>query len=173
VPFKSFYTFLFDGNPKSKVPPDLLKYNSPITSQYAISLFMKNAPLNNYLDTWLNNIGLWYIDKEELFKFIKKAVNEFKVNRKDIFYIYKKKADPKLFSILSDRFPEYKGKEIEYFCELIENSKDRNLIYESLGLGKPKKGKKKGEIDSADPEEISVEDFLKNTFTIKEISVIK
>ena len=170
--YKTFYNWLFDGNLKSNIPPDLLKYNSPITSQYVISLFSKVGPLNNYLDTWMNNIGLWYLDKEELFKFVKKAVSDFKVTRKDVFYIYKKKADPKLFSAISEKFPEYKAKEIQYFCELIENSSDRNLIYESLGLGKPKKGKKKGEIDSADPEEISLESFLSNTFKIKEISSI-
>ena len=96
MPFKTFNTWLFDGNLKSDIPNReiLLKYNSPITSMYAINIFLSVGKLNYYLNQQFNNVGLWYLDREELFKFIKKCVKDFKVQRNQLSYIpYPKRKD--------------------------------------------------------------------------------
>ena len=79
MPFKTFNSWLFDGSrntplPKAKDGIDILKYNSPITHTYALSLFLRNGVLNHYLDKYFNNIGLRYLPKEELFLFLKQCV---------------------------------------------------------------------------------------------------
>ena len=86
MPYRTFTSWLFDGSRSSEFPepkyddsgkeiiPDLLKYNSPITVTYAISMFLKNGPLNYYLDNYFNNINLRYMDKKDVFIFIKKCV---------------------------------------------------------------------------------------------------
>ncbi len=54
-PYNLFQTWLFDWNLKTPIPePEvLLKYNSPITHNYLLSMFMKHAQLNHYLDQYL------------------------------------------------------------------------------------------------------------------------
>ena len=86
MPFKTFNKWLFDGNLKTQVNSDLLKYNSPITHTYVISMFQRSGKLNHFLDAYLNNINLYYLDKEELFNFIKKCVMDFRINRRDITF---------------------------------------------------------------------------------------
>ena len=46
MPFKAFNSWLFDGNIKTPIPKakdgvDVLKYNSPITHTFVISLFLR------------------------------------------------------------------------------------------------------------------------------------
>ena len=101
MPHKTFNNWLFDGNPKSKIPsgngiPDLLSYKSPINHQYMISMFLNQGRLNHYLDEYFNNMGLYYLDKEELMKFIKKCVIDFKIQRKSLPFISRTK-NTKLF----------------------------------------------------------------------------
>ena len=88
MPFKTFNTWLFDGNQSSPIPKDILKYNSPISHTYVISLFLKNGTLNNYLDKYFNDLNLRYLTKEELFRFIKKCVLDFKIKTIDSPFLY-------------------------------------------------------------------------------------
>ena len=87
--YKVWFDWLFDGNIKSPIPkgekiPAILKYNSPITHTYVISIFINNGPLNWFLNKYFNNISLRYLDKGELFHFIKKCIIDFRVQRKNI-----------------------------------------------------------------------------------------
>ena len=64
-----------------------MKYNSPITATYVISMFLTNGPLNHYLDSYFNNINLRYLDKKELFGFIKEGIVE-KLPYKELIEIF-------------------------------------------------------------------------------------
>jgi len=78
-PYQVFNKWLFDGNRSSPIPepkfttegkvsvPDILKYNSPITHTFALRLFMRNGPLNYYLNKYFNDINVRYLSREELF----------------------------------------------------------------------------------------------------------
>ena len=111
MPFKTYYTWLFDGNSNTPIPsprtsddgkvivPDILKYNSPITNSYAISVFLKNLPLNKYLDKYFNHINVHSIPREDLFYFLKKCVLEFRVGRYNTVY-YKRRYNDKLYGII-------------------------------------------------------------------------
>jgi len=178
MPFKTFYNWLFDGDLKSQFPkpkvnndgkvivPDILKYNSPITHKYVISVFMSNGKLNNFLNTYFNNIGLLYLDKAEFFKFMKRCVIDFKIKRKDILFIPFKKQD-KLFNLLRDKIAVVKDHDITLLCDIINTSKDKREIYKSLGLEDVKKEKVKQRKKT--DKKITLEDFLSENFSVVEI----
>lgn len=172
MPFKTFNNWLFDGSrntpiPKPKDGVDILKYNSPITHTYALSLFLRNGPLNNYLNEYFNDINLRYLPKEELFYFLKKCVLDFRFTRRDItYYPYQRKT--KLFETLRDKIPHLKNCDIATLCDIVDKSKDKETIYQTLGIEKPKKQKLKKQKKSQGAQKIPLEKFLKDNFsTIK------
>jgi hypothetical protein len=168
MPFKTFHNWLFDGSrdtpfPKATDKVDILKYNSPITHTYVISMFPKQGPLSHYLNTYFNNMNVRYLEKEELFKFIKKCVLDFRVKRRDVTYFpYQRKT--KLFQRLREKFPEFKNHEINTMCKKIDDSEDKNIIYESLNVEKPKK--KKLTKKQKQRGKISLKQFLDRNFSI-------
>jgi hypothetical protein len=126
-------------------------------------MFPKQGALNHYLNTYFNNINLRYLEREDLFKFIKKCVLDFRVKRKDVTYFpYKRQS--KLFNVLRDKLPQFKNHEINKICKLIDESEDKNAIYEGLNIEKPKKKKmKKGKKQTG---KISLKMFLDRNFSI-------
>ena len=172
-PYTVFSNWLFDGSRSSPIPKatekiDLLKYNSPITPTYLISMFVKNGPLNHYLDKHFNNIGLRYLDKEELFKFIKKCVLDFRVRRSDIGY-FRYHHQTKLFNILREKLPTLKNNDISLLCNIIDKNEDKGTIYQTLGLEVIKKKKVKRGTKKIKKRNISLDEFLKENFSIIEM----
>jgi len=170
--YKTFFSWIFNNDIKSSIPrgeniPDILKYNSPITSTYVISLFLNNGPLNYYLDSYFNNINLRYIDKEELLFFIKKCVIDFKVQRKNIPFVQYKK-NTKLFDSLRAKIPIIKNYDVSLLCDLVEKSPDVGRIYSSLGIDKPKK-KKLTSVKQKNEGKISLQDLLSRNFSVIKI----
>jgi len=174
MPYKLFQNWLFDGDLKSKIPvgegiPDLLSYKSPITPQYMITLFLNNGKLNCFLNDYFNNIGLYYMDKEELMRFVKKCIYDFKIQRKSLPFIPREK-NGKLFDSLRKKIPILKKNDITLLCNLIDKSGQKEEVYYSLGLEKPETIKKqKGLKKSTKKDKESVKEFLKNNFKIMEI----
>jgi hypothetical protein len=175
-PFQIFFSWLFDGNIKSQFPhpqvsdsgevivPDLLKYNSPITVTFLMKVFLRSAKLNSYLDKYFNNINLRYLDKEEFFRFIKQAVIDFKVNRRELVYYQYDKRDV-LFEKLRKKMPLIKNSDLSLLCLLIEKSDQKNDVYNSLGMEQIKKTKSK----QTEQKKISLKEFLMN-FSLVEVN---
>jgi hypothetical protein len=169
MPFKTYNNWLFDGQrntpiPKAKNGIDILKYNSPISHTFVVSMFLKHGPLNSYLNKYFNDINLRYLTKEELFKFIKKCVLDFKVKKRDITY-YPRRAKQVLYETLRERIPTLKNDDILLLCEIIEKSDNKDSIFESLNLEKPKKKRlKKGKKKTA--KKITLDEFLNEHFSI-------
>ena len=166
-PYKLFWNWCFDGNIKSPVPePDiLLKYNSPISSIFLLKSIINNAKLNYYLNTYLNNYSISILDKEELFFFYKKCIVDFKISRRDIHYskyIY----ENKLSTIVKNKYPMLKNPDIELLVDIINNSKDKDSIYTSFGLDKPKKEKikKRKKKDKDNKNNKTLDSFLSENF---------
>jgi len=179
MPYRTFNNWLFDGRPNSPIPkpkmdenkktiiPDILKYNSPIRNTYVIGLFLKNPSLNFYLNSYFNNINLWYLSREELFKFIKKCVIDFRVKKNNLmFYKYQKRKI--LYDKLRDKQPILKNDDLLLLCDIIENSSNKKSIYDSLNLEMPKKTKIK-KTKQIKTKKISLKNFLEKHFFIKEI----
>jgi hypothetical protein len=170
MPFRTFNSWLFDQNKTSPIPPakngvDILKYNSPITNTFVLSLFMRNGPLNHYLDKYFNNMGLRYLSKEDVFKFIKQCVIDFRVRKRDIVF-YKFRRQDKLYNILREKFPQFKNDDISLLCELIEKSDEKEAIYNSIGLATPKKKKLKMGKKRVKKGKVPLKQFLAEHFSI-------
>lgn len=164
-----FYSWLFDGQKTSPIPPpkddiDLLKYNSPITNTFILPLFMRNGNLNYYLNSYFNNMGLRYMSREDVFKFIKKCVFDFKIKRRDVIF-YKFSYQDKLYTVLRDKFPQFKNDDITLLSEIINKSKDKQVIWESLGLKLPVKKKLKRGNKKIQKKNISLKIFLTEHFS--------
>jgi hypothetical protein len=174
MPYQTFQNWLFDGDLKSKIPtgekvPDLLSYKSPITSQYMISLFLNNGKLNCFLNEYFNNIGLFYLEKEELMHFLKKCVFDFKIQRRSLPYIQRTK-NTKLFEALRKKIPIMKNNDISLLCDIVDKSDIKENVYYSLGLEKQETIKKqKGLKKSTKKDKETIEDFLKNNFKTMEL----
>lgn len=170
-PFQTYFTWLFDFNPKSPIPKDLLKSTSSISNTYAISTFLNCGPLNKYLDDYYNNIGVYYLEKKDLFTFLKKCVKDFRINRKSIAYIPWKKTT-KIYDALRKKLPELKAFEISFLCETIDKSEEKDEILATLGLDVAvKKKTTKKEIKEMQEKEVknenlTVAEFLKENFEI-------
>ena len=147
MPFKTFFNWAFDGNIKTPIPsgegvPDILKYSSPINANFLMRSFVTHGKLNFYLNKYLNNMGVRYIDKEDLFFFIKQCILDFKIKRKDIHFINWDRTGA-LFTKISKKFPLLKKDEIKIICDVIDKSEEKESIYRSLGLDKKKVTKEK------------------------------
>lgn len=161
-PYQLFWNWCFDNKPDSPVPnPEvLLKYNSPINSTFLLKSFVRHAKLNHYLNIYLNNIGIYYIEREELFYFIKQCIKDFKVKRKEIHYSSYRTRDV-LFEKLNIKLPYLKNYDIELLSGIIQRSSDRDSIYSALGLEKPKKQKLKKRVQQ---KKITLRSFLQTNF---------
>jgi len=173
MPFRTFNNWLFDGIKDSPIPKpkngvDILKYNSPITHTFLVAMFLRNGYLNSYLNKYFNDINLRYLSKEELFKFIKKCVIDFRIKKRDIVY-YPRRTKQILYEKLREKIPTLKNDDILLLCEIIEKSNNKDAIFESLNLEKPKKRSMKTKKSKKDKtKKISLEDFLSEHFSIVE-----
>lgn len=180
MPYKTFNNWLFDGRKSSSIPasrtddngklivPDILKYNSPIHHTFLIALFLRHGPLNYYLNNRFNNINLRYLSREEILKFIKKCVIDFKIKKRDLMF-YKRRPRQILYDKLRDRMPLLKNDDVSLLCDIIEKSDDKNSVYESLGLEKPQKMKVK-KTKKVRPKKITLDNFLNEHFSMIETS---
>lgn len=184
MPYRTFYNWLFDGSRTSEIPkpqsdsdgkvitPDILKYNSPITNSFLISMFLKKGPLNHFLNETFNNINLYYMDKAEIMKFIKKCVFDFKVSRREITYVPFYRKQDKLMKKLRNRFPTLKPEELQMLADSINDSGDKERIYQTLGIEMPKKKKirlsKKSNGKQKKAKKITEKEFLEKNFSIVE-----
>ena len=187
--YRSFFRWMFDGNLDSPLPSYvdarkgkiLVSSNaSPITQHFLVKLFINNGSLNQYFDKYLNNIYLWSIDKEELMFFVKECAYNFKIPRSSIPFLPRKQAKTKLFQALSRKLPLLKNFELDYLCDIVDKSPNKNAIYASLNLGKPaktkitkrkrKKSKKSaGSMTFRDNSAMNLSEFIKRNFKIKEM----
>jgi len=123
--------------------------------------------LNYYLNEYFNNINLRYLTREELLKFIKKCVMDFKVKKRDIMF-YKRRARKILYEKLREKMPLLKNDDVLLLCDIVESSPSKESIYDALGLDKPKKRKVRKKKKSK-VKKIKVDEFLNDHFSILNI----
>lgn len=165
-PYQLFFNWLFDGQKTSAIPrPEiLLKYNSPINEMFLLKMFIQVGRLNYLLNDY-NHIGIYYLDREELFYFIKQCVRDFKVKRRDIHYFPRQKREI-LAEKLKEKLPLIKDHEISILAAAVEKSDDKERIYSSLGIDKPKKTRSKKSKGKSKSEKTDLKSFLNNNFEI-------
>ena len=175
MPYKKFLKWAFDGDVNTPIPDKavLLKYNSPITHTYLLSIMIRNGKLNHYLNQSINNFWFRSIEKEEAFHFFKKCIKDFKVKRNSIHFVPPPRRKTKLFDSLRNKFPSLKSDDIMLLCDVIDDSDGKEQVYSTLGIDKPKKQKvkvkketKKKKSDSI--KKLSLDKFMSDNFKIME-----
>jgi len=164
MPWKTLNNWLFDGSRQSPVPEILYDKKSPITPKYLIKMFMNHGPLNRYLNEYLNTLWIFSLEKEELLRFIKNCVIDYKVKKGSLFYS-KRKSQDKLFDILRERIPFLKNDDLTLLVDVISSSSNRDEIYETLGLDVPKVKKSK----KTKPKKISQKNYLNENYVVIEL----
>jgi hypothetical protein len=120
-----------------------------------------------FLNKHFNNIGLWYVDKETLFKFLKRAIIDFKVRRSELFFMKSRKSKETLIEKLEEKFPLLKYNELQLLYETIESSDQKSAVYNSFGMKKPRKRKvKKEKKIKKTNAKTSAKNFLKKHFEV-------
>jgi len=170
MPYKLFFNWAFSNNIKDPIPqgsdiPDILRYDSPIQATFLLKTFINNAKINHYLNKYLNNIGVRYIDKEDLFYFIKQCIIDFKIKRRDIHYIQWSDNDL-LFNKITKKSPLLKKDEISILCDLINKSDNKESIYRSLGIDKKEVTKTKNKTNKKSEAKISSKNYIAQNFGI-------
>ncbi len=166
--YSTFWDWIFDGNMKSPIPnePNILKYNSSINEVFILKSVIKHARLNAYLNEWFNNIGIRYIEKDELFVFFKNCVHDFNFKKRDIHYSKYKPRDM-LFERLRKKFTTMKNYDVDLLSKVIQASADRDSIYSALGLEKPKKQKLKKRVKK---KKVSLKNFMAENFSLQKVT---
>jgi hypothetical protein len=163
-PYHLYSSWLFNPDLKIPVPKELLTYNSPITIPYAINMFIMNAKLNLFLDQNLNTLEAYYLEKEEVFNFLKKCVKDFKIHKKDIPFIPRQKNE-KIYEELRKKIAVLKNYEISLLADIINKSENKDKIYVSLGLSKIEKPKKIKKIDKKN-KGIAIKEYIKKNYVV-------
>jgi len=170
--FKTLTNWLFDGSKISKIPDTkkdkegkvIVEDIRKLPPQYLLSMFVGHGTINYYLNNYFNNVNLYYVSIDDILYFLKKCIIDFKVQRNQITY-FKKSSTDELFDALREKLPQFKNNDIVLLCELVNNSNEKEQIYQTLGLKSPKKekvkiGKKNKKINT------SLESVTRENFSI-------
>ena len=137
----SIYTilikWLYDGSSSSQLPREV-EESKEIGSQY-ILWFFKDSAYNVYMNSVFNNYDIYKLDKNECLKFLKECV--LKTGFKPRFVPKQRDPETKIAKILKIKYPYFKRNDIELLVSIIDNSDEKDQIYETLGLYGPKKTK--------------------------------
>lgn len=129
--------WLYDGSAVSKIPKSVIDANE-IGSQYLLWYF-KNSIYNVYINKHFNNFDIYKLDKEASLKLLKESILSTGFRPK--YTPKQKNTTSKIFGILKKRYPYFKSDDIKLLITIIDNSEEKDQIYETLGLYNPKKKK--------------------------------
>ena len=158
--------WLFDGSKTTIIPEDVIKDKS--ISQLYLLYYFQSSHYNLYINNTFNNYGLFAMDREEIFQFLKDCISSTGYRPPFIKRTPKKKN--RLVDSLVEKYPYLKKEEIFMMVELIDASDEKDSIYEMFGFYMPKKKKitkaeaKRMEKEAAEQKtkEVSLTDLLGN-----------
>lgn len=136
-PYTLLNNWLLDNNKDSIIPEDLVN-DKTIGPQY-ILYFFQGSIYQPFISNLFNNYGVFQLDRLEVFKLVKQAVRLSGFRQKYIKRFTESKT--KLSKSLKSQYPYLKYDDVNLLVDKIEESDDRETIYEMLGLSVPKKVK--------------------------------
>jgi len=136
-PYTLLNRWLYDGSRSTQVPEDVLKDKS--VSQLYLLYFFQASPFILYISKHFNNYGLFQMDREDVFKFIKECV--LLTGYRPPFVQRLKPPKSKFVDCLRLKYPFLKDEELWMLVDIIDKSDEKDNIYEMFGLYTPKKKK--------------------------------
>jgi len=158
--------WLFDGSTITQIPVEVVQDKS--ISQMYILYYFQMSHLNIYIDKYFNNYNLFALDRLDLFKFLKQSIQL--CGYKPPFVKKGPKIKNKLVDILKGKYPYLKKEELFMLVDFIDNSEEKDSVYEMFGFYSPKKKKitdaerkrMKQKTSEQKDKEISLEDLMEN-----------
>jgi len=129
--------WLYDGSKDTIIPEDVVKDKG--IGQMFILYHFQCSPFIVAISKLFNNWSLFNLDRVEVLQFVKKAIQSS--GYKPPFIPRGSKIKSKISDILKLKYPYLKREEIFMLVEFIDNSDQKDSIYEMFGLYNPKKKK--------------------------------
>lgn len=133
-PYTLLDRWLRDGSKDTKLPADVESDKS--ISQIYVLYYFRGSPYGLVMSKLMNNWGITSLDRNELLYFLKECVSltGFKPP-----FIQKMPAQKnKLTDCFKEKYPFLKKEEISMLIELVDQSEEKDLYYESFGIYSPK-----------------------------------
>lgn len=162
--------WLYDGSKTTTIPSQVVDDYS-IGNQFLLFFFRGSVYLP-YISSTFNNYNLFALEKSEVFTMLKSMIQSTGFTQK--WYPYPKKGKVKLIEALKPKFPYLKEYDLSLLADQIDQSEDKESIYESLGLSdKAKKKKnKKGSYDEVDAVAVSVNNSIYEVETEEDVAEV-
>lgn len=124
--------WLRDGNLTSEYPKEL-EGTRLINGVFFLNYFESSQKYFPFINKLFNNFGLFELKVKELAILLKEML--YYTGFKQPFIKRTKKSDNnKLVSILKKKYPYYKHEEVLMAVDIIDNSAEKDIIYEMFGL---------------------------------------
>jgi len=160
-PYTVLNRWIYDGSKTTTLPQELI--DDKVIRTDIILYHFQCSKYIPYISELFNTYDVYQLSKIDVFKFLKQCVRDS--GFKPSFFAKIKTEKNKLYKVLKLKFPYLKSYDIELLIDQIDNSVQKDAIYETLGFYTPKKKKStKSDID-----------MIKNTPTVedKENSKVK
>lgn len=136
-PYQILGKWLNDKSKLSPIPKEL-EEDKTIGPQYILYYF-QTSPYILFLNDLFNNFDIYQMDRIDSFKMIKDIC--LKTSFKQKYINNSKEKDTQLNKSLAKQYPHLKKYEVGYLGRVIDTLDNKDTIYETLGLTKPKKQK--------------------------------
>lgn len=137
----SIYTILnrwmYNGSLNSPMPKELI--NDKVIGPQYILYYFKDSMYNLYMNKHFNNYDIFQMDRIDMLKFLKRCI--ILTGYRPRYVPRSKSIRSKITQILKRKMPYYKWHDIELLVSMIDKRDDKDQIYETLGLYKPRKRK--------------------------------
>jgi hypothetical protein len=158
--------WLYDGSKTTEIPEDVVKDKS--ISQLYLLYYFQYSSYGLVINKMFNNYGIFNLDRVEVFKFLKHCVTLS--GYRPPFIKRAKKDKTKMMAVLRQMYPYLRREEVIMLIDFIDESDEKDAIYETLGFYKPKKKKltkaekKRMEKESEEQkkEEVSLTSLMEN-----------
>ena len=131
-PYTLLSRWFFDGSATTEIPKECIKAVSPLY----LLMYFQASPYICYISKHFNNYGLFQMPKEDIFRFMKLIIST--TGYKAPFIKAEKITESALIGYLKKQYTDLKSSEVGMLVDIINESEEKDSIYEMFGLYKPK-----------------------------------
>ncbi len=131
-PYTLLSRWFLDGSATTEIPKECIKAVSPLY----LLMYFQASPYICYISKHFNNYGLFQMPKEDIFRFMKLIISH--TGYKAPFIKSEKVTESALIGCLKRQYNDLKTQEVGMLVDIINESEEKESIYEMFGLYKPK-----------------------------------
>ena len=136
-----------DGNIKSEFPK-VLSESKSLNCVFFLYYFVASPKYFVFINNVFNNYNIFLLKKEDIYKMFKEIV--YNTGYRNFSKGKSSQKENPLIKVLKSKFPYYKKEEIMMAVNIIDNSEDKDVIYEMFNINDIAKVKKMTKKDIKD-----------------------